>query len=141
EDTAEYAAAPADLRTRVDALRPDGVGDLIDRDRVWAAKRQALSLLWESSSSRRPMTEDLRRFATWCAFAEVHGNDWREWPVALRRPDAIAPHDLDDRVAFHAWLQQLCDEQLRRTQDRATEAGMPIGVVHDLAIGVDPGGP
>jgi 4-alpha-glucanotransferase len=43
-------------------------------------------------------------------------------------------------VRFHAWLQQLCDDQLARGQAAAREAGMAVGVVHDLAVGADPAG-
>jgi 4-alpha-glucanotransferase len=41
-------------------------------------------------------------------------------------------------VAFHAWIQQQCAEQLAAMRDAAR--GMAIGVVHDLAVGVDPEG-
>jgi 4-alpha-glucanotransferase len=41
-------------------------------------------------------------------------------------------------VAFHSWVQQQCTEQLAATRDAAR--GMAIGVVHDLAVGVDPEG-
>jgi 4-alpha-glucanotransferase len=37
-------------------------------------------------------------------------------------------------------LQWLCEEQLADAQDHARAAGMPVGVVHDLAVGVDLGG-
>jgi 4-alpha-glucanotransferase len=43
-------------------------------------------------------------------------------------------------VALHAWLQLACDEQLTAVQERARSAGMAIGVIHDLAVGVEPGG-
>jgi 4-alpha-glucanotransferase len=43
-------------------------------------------------------------------------------------------------VGFHAWLQWLLDQQLDAAQRAATDAGMAIGVVHDLAVGVHPGG-
>jgi 4-alpha-glucanotransferase len=45
-----------------------------------------------------------------------------------------------DRVAFHAWLQRLCDAQLDAANEAARAAGMPVGVVHDLAVGIDPSG-
>jgi 4-alpha-glucanotransferase len=48
--------------------------------------------------------------------------------------------DEADRIAFHMWLQWLVDEQLARTQAAAREAGMAIGVMHDLAVGVHPEG-
>jgi 4-alpha-glucanotransferase len=42
-------------------------------------------------------------------------------------------------VEFHAWLQWQLDEQLAGAQDAARAAGMPVGIVHDLAVGVHPG--
>src|SRR5690606_7721592 len=41
---------------------------------------------------------------------------------------------------FHMWLQWLLDRQLAEVQREATEAGMSLGVVHDLAVGVHPRG-
>jgi 4-alpha-glucanotransferase len=43
-------------------------------------------------------------------------------------------------VAFHAWLQSLCDQQLTAVDEAARSAGMSVGIVHDLAVGTDPGG-
>ena len=43
-------------------------------------------------------------------------------------------------VDFHRWLQWVLDEQLAGTQAAALRAGMPLGVMHDLAVGVHPAG-
>jgi 4-alpha-glucanotransferase len=146
EDTAEYAACDPATRRRVDALRPPLPADRIDRDAVWAAKGAALELLWPYA--RRDRIEEFRRshgpaldrFALFCVLAEEHGADWREWPDELRDPGgpplAAALHEHRDRVGFHAWLQLLCDEQLAG----ARPDGMAVGIIHDLAVGVDPGG-
>ncbi|MFD8565365.1 4-alpha-glucanotransferase [Streptomyces sp. NPDC059639] len=87
---------------------------------------------------------DLTDFATWCALAEVHGGAWRSWPAALRDPRSAAVErartELADAVAFHRWLAWITDEQLAGAQRRASSAGMPIGLVHDLAVGVSPDG-
>jgi 4-alpha-glucanotransferase len=143
EDTAEYAAADEDTRRRVDALRPHRLADRVDYDRAWWAKRRALELL-QPAGGGLPEQPDLRDFATYCALAERHGPRWRDWPQPLRHPDSpavtAARAELADRVAFHAWVQGLCAEQLDATQGAARDAGMPIGVVHDLAVGVDPDG-
>jgi len=88
--------------------------------------------------------DGLTRFATWCALAERHGPDWRTWPAALRDADpaavAAARRELADRVAFHRWLQDRCEEQVAAAQTAARAAGMRVGIVHDLAVGVDPAG-
>ena len=52
-----------------------------------------------------------------------------------RSPQAHA-----DRIDFECWLQWVLDEQLQQTQAKATGAGMRLGVMHDLAVGVHPGG-
>jgi 4-alpha-glucanotransferase len=147
----EYAAAPEHVRATVDDLakpfEPHGDADTrIDRDAVWAAKRAALEVLF-AYRLERPDAEDsqgLTDFATWCALSEDYGPDWHDWPDHLHDPhgDAVERERgrLADRVTFYAWLQRCCDEQLAAAQRTALESGMPVGIVHDLAVGVDPGG-
>src|SRR4029079_13777999 len=43
-------------------------------------------------------------------------------------------------VDFHRWLQWQLDDQLTAAQAPAVPAGMHLGVMHDLAVGVDPNG-
>ncbi|GHD89807.1 4-alpha-glucanotransferase [Streptomyces naganishii] len=131
-----------------------GKGALIDRDAVWELKREALELVREVplGPGRRAAYADflagqgqaLEDHATWCALAEVHGSDWRSWPEELRDPrsagTARARAELMDRVDFHSRLAWLTDAQLTDAQRAAREAGMPIGIVHDLAVGVHPDG-
>src|SRR3546814_11228566 len=45
-----------------------------------------------------------------------------------------------DAVDFHRWLQWQLDDQLTAAQATAVQAGMGMGVMHDLAVGVDPNG-
>ncbi|MGN6244443.1 MAG: 4-alpha-glucanotransferase [Motilibacteraceae bacterium] len=143
----------AERRRRGDS-RNDAAGELLDRDAVWADKRAALDLVHDVA--RTPARESAYRafcrregqgltdFATWCALAEVHGLPWQSWPEELRDPHspavAAAREELADRVDFHRWLQWVLDEQLAGTQRAAREAGMPLGVLHDLAVGVHPEG-
>ncbi len=152
EQLPEYAAAPPEVRAEVDALAarfdPGGDADTrIDRDAAWAAKLPALEKLFAFRVDRpgAEVSQGLTDFATWCALAEEHGSDWHDWPQELHDPHGdevrAARGRLADRVALHAWLQQCCDEQLAAAQRAATEAGMSVGIVHDLAVGVDPGGP
>ena len=126
--------------------------DLIDRDAVWAAKSAALELLFVQPRERAAAYADyiasaggaLDDFATYCAFAEVYGAHWQEWPAELHDPRSVAVQTAAtgraERIEFFRWLQFLCDEQLHAAQQAARAAGMPIGIVHDLAVGVDPGG-
>ncbi|MFF9772533.1 4-alpha-glucanotransferase [Streptomyces sp. NPDC013978] len=129
-------------------------GELIDRDAVWDLKREALERVRAVplGPGRRAaycnfLAEEgqaLEDHATWCALAEVHGSDWSRWPTALRDPrsaeTARARGELMDRVDFHTRLAWLTDAQLGTAQRSARDAGMPIGLVHDLAVGVHPGG-
>ena len=129
----------------------NGADVLLDRDGVWEAKRAALALIHAvpRSPARESDYQDFREregsglvdFATWCALAEVHGPVWSEWPEPLRDPRsaevAKARDELAERVDFFGWLQWVLDEQLALAQGRAVDAGMALGVVHDLAVGVD----
>ncbi|MFF3202417.1 4-alpha-glucanotransferase [Streptomyces sp. NPDC002962] len=129
-------------------------GELIDRDAVWELKREALELIARVplGPGRRAAYCDflaeqgqaLEDHATWCALAEVHGSQWRRWPAGLRDPRSAettrARGELMDRVDFHSRLAWLTDAQLTAAQRAAREAGMPVGIVHDLAVGVHPEG-
>ncbi|HEX6834259.1 MAG TPA: 4-alpha-glucanotransferase, partial [Rudaea sp.] len=70
--------------------------------------------------------------------------DWRQWPAALRDPQSREVRDFVRKngrdIAFHAFLQWLAAEDLTKAQNTARSAGMPIGLICDLAVGVDPGG-
>ncbi|PZT69476.1 4-alpha-glucanotransferase [Streptomyces sp. SW4] len=138
-------------RLRDSVLEKDA---LIDRDAVWDLKREALGLIREVplGPGRRAAYCDylaaqgqaLEDHATWCALAEVHGSDWHRWPAGLRDPrsaeTARARRDLMDRVDFHSWLAWLTESQLAAAQHTARASGMQVGIVHDLAVGVHPGG-
>ncbi|MEU2129203.1 4-alpha-glucanotransferase [Streptomyces sp. NPDC018352] len=149
-------AALDDLRQDAAALSDTVLnkGALIDRDAVWELKRQALELVRKVplTPGRRAAYCDylagqgqaLEDHALWCALAEVHGSDWHAWPAGLRDPrskeTARARAGLLDRVDFHCRLAWLTDGQLAEAQRAALDAGMAVGVVHDLAVGVHPGG-
>lgn len=151
----------ADLakRSRVRRLRSEvqqraGRVDAIDRDSSWAAKRVALKLLHqEPRSAGRELSyaafrdregRALDDFATWCALAEKYGDDWHTWPQALQHPDASGVADFaethSDAIDFHRWLQWQLDEQLAAAQSQAVRAGMSLGIMGDLAVGVHPNG-
>ncbi len=128
--------------------------DLIDRDTAWAAKLRALRTLHDVPRSagrqldyeafRSREGQALEDFAVWSAVAQHHGTDYRSWPEALQDPRspevaAFATEHAAD-VELHCWLQWLVDEQLQHAQAKATGAGMRLGTMHDLAVGVHPGG-
>jgi len=139
---------------RSDVQRRAARVDSIDRDRAWAAKRAALELVHRVPRSagrelayaafREREGRPLDDFATWCALAERFGADWHRWPDSLQHPGAEGvarfaekhPHAVD----FHRWMQWQLDDQLAAVQSQAVRAGMALGVVHDLAVGVHPDG-
>lgn len=149
EDTDAYRRADADVRAEVDALRVSAATPRIDHDLVWVAKRDALELLWRAESRPNPLdgssvSAGLRDWATYCALAERHGGRWSRWPEELRDVNgsavASARQELASRVAFHAWVQRCCAEQLTAVRDLGRDAGMGLGILHDLAVGVDADG-
>ncbi|MGH7156476.1 MAG: 4-alpha-glucanotransferase, partial [Acetobacteraceae bacterium] len=70
--------------------------------------------------------------------------DWHDWPLDLRDPDsaAVAAFARAHRhgVQFHVFLQWITARSLAATQHRARAAGMRIGIVADMAVGIDPAG-
>ncbi|GAA3746791.1 4-alpha-glucanotransferase [Spinactinospora alkalitolerans] len=136
-------------------LREQGrTADLLDRDAVWSAKRAALEMLYQvrrSPAREAALQAYLERegaplveYATWCALAEEHGFDYRRWPRPLRDVGAHAVGAEALRrwptVDFHRWVQWILDDQLAAAQASARTAGMAVGIVHDLAVGVQAGG-
>jgi len=148
---------PAD-RARVDALAAEAQAgnrlDRIDRDTVFRRKSEAFALLAAQplgvaraaafAAYRAEEGQGLVDFATAAALSERHGPSWTAWPPALRDPrsPAVAAQRtaLAERVALHTWLQFQCDSQLAAVAAAARDAGMPVGLLADLAVGVDPGG-
>jgi 4-alpha-glucanotransferase len=119
-------------------------GARIDRDEVYRLKMEALERLWHRRAEepafqrfRERHGSSLTLFATYMTLAEHHGTGLGSWPQEHRDPSRPAVTrfrvENEDRVLFHEWVQWLLEEQLLR-------AGGAIGLVHDLAIGVDPEG-
>jgi 4-alpha-glucanotransferase len=149
EDTGAYLRADPDTRAEVDVMRVSPTIERVDHDLVWAAKRGALELLWRAEGRPDPLhgssvSDGLRDWSTYCALAERHGGRWSRWPAELRdvagAAVASARNELAPRLAFHAWVQQQCAEQLAAVRSTARTAGMGLGVLHDLAVGVDADG-
>ncbi|HSJ21404.1 MAG TPA: 4-alpha-glucanotransferase [Nocardioidaceae bacterium] len=147
-DRRKIAQAGVRLRKKLAAV------DAIDRNTAWTAKRDALRLVHAAPRSAgreldyrafcRREGESLVDFARWSAIAETHGNDYRTWPEELQRADSAEVKAFAEKntelVDFHMWLQWAMDEQLQIAQAKAVGAGMALGVMHDLAVGVFPGG-
>lgn len=123
----------------------------IDRDAVWTAKKTALEVVHAAPRSaarqarfdafRAEQGQGLEDYAAWCALTEHFGG---EWPAEAqdRHSDLVQQLrvELVDRIDFHCWLQWVADEQLAAAQADALRAGMRLGIMHDLAVGVHPDG-
>ncbi|QGU05204.1 4-alpha-glucanotransferase [Corynebacterium comes] len=117
-------------------------GELIERNPVYQAKLDVLHEM--HARGRTPEREaefrayieregqGLVDFASWCAQREIE-------QIHAPRAHAIVP-PVGELINFYMWLQFLCDEQLAAAQARAKAAGMKIGIMADLAVGVHPGG-
>jgi 4-alpha-glucanotransferase len=150
----EYAYLDATTRGQIECLAgaARAAVEVIDRDSAWTAKRAALELIHAAGLEPgravgyrafcRREGSALDDFAAWCALSEAHGQNWHNWPEPLRHPrspETIAfAADHAAEVDFHRWLQWVLDEQLSDTQTSARRAGMQLGIVHDLAVGVSP---
>ncbi|HEX2294141.1 MAG TPA: 4-alpha-glucanotransferase [Actinomycetota bacterium] len=119
-------------------------GDRIDRDEVYRLKMEALERLWHARTDdaefhrfRDRHGESLTDFATYMTLVEHHRGGPSTWPAKHRDPARPAVKrfrvDNEDRVLFHEWVQWLLERQL-------LAAAGEVGLVHDLAIGVDPEG-
>jgi 4-alpha-glucanotransferase len=117
---------------------------LIDRDRVFQLKMQALARQWQSFGGDpgfdeycREQGEPLREFATFCALSEEFRAGWRCWPADYRHPRSPEVRRFAGehaaKVRFQQWLQWLIDRQLARCSEHLT-------IMQDLPVGVDPDG-
>ncbi|GAA1433624.1 4-alpha-glucanotransferase [Microlunatus lacustris] len=161
ERVPEYATAPEEARRRIEALHADAlpgpVGEgpaPIDRNRSWTAKRAALQVVFDLprtpgrelafAAYRRREGRGLQDFATWAVLSEQQGAAADGWAEEYRHPSSPAVQTFAAEhareVDFQCWLQWLLDEQLAAAQQAGLRAGMALGVMHDLAVGVHPAG-
>ncbi len=136
---------------------PRGTDGLIDWPAAARRKLDRLRLLFDAAADhpdfvdyRREAGPALEEHARFEALHAHHfGRDpalwhWCDWPAAYRRPDAPGvqqfARDNPREVAFHAFCQWLADASRAAAQRAAREAGMPVGLIADLAVGTDGGG-
>jgi 4-alpha-glucanotransferase len=93
------------------------------------------------------LLEDHARFETLHAAQLSAGAatwNWRDWPQAFRDPRSedvarfAAEHARE--VSFHCFLQWIADRSLAAAQRAAKDAGMRIGLIADLAVGMSSAG-
>jgi len=123
----------AEIREQVDQIgaelrKRDLSDDLIDRDRVWEGKAQALRLLHStprtagrSAAYRAYLAREgrpLRMHATWLTLAQLYGADCASWPDALRRADSPEVAELGEGAAGRDRLPLLAAMAARRAARR-----------------------
>jgi 4-alpha-glucanotransferase len=127
---------------------------IVEYEQVAALKRRALDLIFAASPPGPDCErwiesegELLRLYATYCALDEhLHARSpdlwvWPDWPARYRDPDSNAVRKFaaehKREILFHGWLQWNVDRQLAGAQQHARQAGMRIGLYHDLALATD----
>lgn len=134
---------------------------LVDWCAASAAKQLVLRCLYRHFSFRdNGLTDDFDRFCRrggialeqHCRFEALHAymiqhqqtGSWHEWPESFRDPNsnAVAQFAIEheQEVGFRMFCQWLIDCGLERAQSVARSSGMAIGLISDLAAGLDPAG-
>ncbi len=141
-------------------------GDLVDYSAVARLKRAAFDALYDAfardhlggrqsaraAAFRRFQQEGGQALEAFAAFTALHEHimaeggafSWHEWPAALRQSGSpevkhfAAEHRR--RIELHQYLQWEADRQLGAASGAAAQAGLPLGLYRDLAVGVDPSG-
>jgi len=160
-DTEDLRLGPAEAAAAAAARAGLEAPPLID----WsAAARARLARLRhvhrQFRAAPRQFQEEFARFRTKRPDLELHarfealqahlfGADpkrwhWRSWPQDYRDPQNTAVAAFAsahaEEVAFHLFLQFLAERELAGAQAAARAAGMPVGLIADLAVGTDSGG-
>jgi len=164
-----YADAEAVFGTERVAAATDDVApahDLIDWPNAAAAKYALLRRLYESfttdelAQGRAALASDLASFEReggarlreHALFEALHRHwyagkqqwNWHEWPAAWHDRDDPAVRRFAEEQAgeirFNIFLQWLAGRAFRKVQQTARDAGMRIGLISDLAVGMSPGG-
>lgn len=92
--------------------------------------------------------EELERHAIFDALFAHHAADgargWQDWPAAFHDPagEAVARFAAQHRneVEFYIFAQWLAAASLEASQKAAVSGGMALGLISDLAVGMDGGG-
>ena len=154
EDVPEFRSLTDFARQKVDLLRGTVAerntrGDRLVRDEVLNAKLAALEELFAVplTAGRQALLDAYRAregqgledFALWSAIAGSVRGTPDEVQLQHLDEDVLtrARTELADRIEFHVRVQWWLDEQMAAAQAAAREAGMRIGIMHDLAVGVE----
>ena len=135
----------------------NGNARILDRETMWRTKMQALWIIYKSGLSAQRQAEfdqylaevgdEIESYATWCLcydkWGASNGSD-DDWVRKYNRDSeevAQLRAQYPDTLEFYRWLEWVATEQLHAAQQAAREAGMKIGIVADMAVGVHPAVP
>ncbi len=87
----------------------------------------------------------LTGFCTFQALHEHFGDAvWREWPSDYHEPRSPTVERFQKkhaaRIHYFYYVQWLCELQLSRLDQVAKKASLPLGLYHDLPVGIHPDG-
>lgn len=156
QDIPEYAELSGEDLAKVEQLHEsiapqNNNPNPMDINAAWDAKLPALRIIFKQPRSaererefaefKHRSGEDLDAFATWCVAFEVWGAPWGEnlWfdTTGKGTPQIERlKHEHADLFEFHRWLQWIADEQVAAAHAEAKAAGMAIGLMQDMAVGV-----
>ena len=124
----------ADLRALHADLPPEALA------RIAAEAEQRAALADSAAALDRHALFD----ALDCHFRPMGLAGWHEWPAEFHDPHGVAAQtfaqDHQGEVGFHRFVQWLARISLDKVQANARAAGMAVGLIADLAVGVRPGG-
>ncbi|NMM94639.1 4-alpha-glucanotransferase [Bifidobacterium oedipodis] len=159
ESIAEYETLSVEAKNQVDALHAEteplnGDAQLIDRDAMWHSKMHALWIIFKSGRSAERQADfdsfkqecgtDLEAYATWCLCYDKWGTpedrptNWEQTFTRDSQQIADLRNQFPDTLDFYRWLEWIASEQLAAAQQAAKDAGMQIGIMSDMAVGVHP---
>lgn len=131
--------------------------DLIDWQAAIPARMRRLRSLYDERSEatrrdvevfRKSLGEELELHVRYDAlhahfFSQGLGG-WQSWPEEYHDPTGAAVSrfaaEHEEEVGFYAFLQWLADKSLAAAQKVARDSGMAIGLIADLAVGMEGGG-
>lgn len=139
------------------SLQAQTAPELIDWEHAipqrMAALREAFDQLSDTDREvvgfwRTEQGEELERHAIFDALFARHfaggARGWQDWPSEYHDPasEAVARFAAENRheVDFYLFTQWLASASLDAAQQAARDAGMGIGLIADLAVGMDGGG-
>ncbi|KAB7790890.1 4-alpha-glucanotransferase [Bifidobacterium leontopitheci] len=161
ESIPEYATLDNDTRGQVDELHAqadplNGDAQIIDRDSMWRVKMHALWLIFKAGRTherqqafdeyKRTTGEGLEAYATWCLCYDKWGAPTGapdSWEKRLdKNSDEVIGlrNQFPDTLDFYRWMEWIANEQFDAAQRAAKDAGMHIGIMADMAVGVHPSG-